>query len=64
MVPIQLFVYGTLLVPEVVSEVIGRLPEARLATLAGYARFRMVGKHYPGLRAESGVSTDGAVLSG
>lgn len=61
---LPLFVYGTLLIPEFVSKVIGRVPPFEPASLEGYSRYRMRGKRYPGLCAEPGGRTLGGLISG
>lgn len=60
-----LFVYGTLMVPEVVRRLLGHELEMRSAKLPGYQRFRVADAVYPGIiegREEDSVS--GQLLSG
>ncbi|GKY96274.1 hypothetical protein MPSEU_000586900 [Mayamaea pseudoterrestris] len=45
----SLFVYGSLMAPEVMQAVIGRLPPSCPATLAGYVRHPVRNQVYPGL---------------
>jgi hypothetical protein len=47
----EVFVYGTLMFPSVLLVLLGRLPEARRATLQGFARKRVRDKAYPALVA-------------
>ncbi|MGJ3244267.1 MAG: gamma-glutamylcyclotransferase family protein [Opitutales bacterium] len=54
-----LFVYGTLMAPEVMEAVAGYLPASTLAQVNGYARFRLVDRDYPGLVKEAGASAEG-----
>lgn len=53
----QVFVYGTLLVPDIMREVTGRQYAGRPATLWGFRRYRLRGCSYPGIvpRADSHV---------
>jgi len=60
----RLFVYGTLLAPELRRALIGRNPETTTATLAGYACFRVRRAPYPAVVAQPGASTGGEVLLG
>jgi gamma-glutamylcyclotransferase (GGCT)/AIG2-like uncharacterized protein YtfP len=59
-----LFAYGTLMLPEVMRAVAGREFPGRPARLAGYARYRLHGKPYPGLRPLPDAVTDGVLYSG
>jgi gamma-glutamylcyclotransferase (GGCT)/AIG2-like uncharacterized protein YtfP len=45
----NLFVYGTLMAPEVVETLLGRLPPNQPATLQGYRRHPVLQQVYPGL---------------
>jgi len=65
----MLFVYGTLLFPEVLQAVLGRVPAMEAATLPGWRAAALPGRVYPGLvpvvatsAAEPGAA--GQVLSG
>ncbi|MCA8959204.1 MAG: gamma-glutamylcyclotransferase [Planctomycetes bacterium] len=60
----DLFVYGTLLFPEVVERVIGRRLESRPARLPGYARLRVLDEVYPGLAQSPCAETPGQLLLG
>ena len=55
----KLFAYGTLQLPEVMLAVTGRNFAAHPARLDHYARHRLRGKSYPGLRPAPGASVDG-----
>lgn len=55
----HLFVYGTLMFPQVMDAVTGRSFASVPAVLDGYARYRMRGANYPGI-----VPTPGARVSG
>lgn len=59
-----LFVYGTLLVDDVLREVTGRSFPAVPAVLPGYASYRLRGCLYPGIVAEPGARTPGLLLYG
>jgi len=59
-----LFAYGTLLVPEIIGELIGRVPDSVPATLHGYVRKLMRGQVYPGVTAAAGQSVTGLIYSG
>jgi gamma-glutamylcyclotransferase (GGCT)/AIG2-like uncharacterized protein YtfP len=45
----NLFSYGTLQAPEVISSVIGRQPPGEAARLPGWRVFRMINAGYPGI---------------
>ncbi len=55
----HLFVYGTLLVPQVLRQVCGKVSSAESAILHDFARFGIRGKPYPGI-----VPMDGACVTG
>jgi gamma-glutamylcyclotransferase (GGCT)/AIG2-like uncharacterized protein YtfP len=46
-----LFAYGTLLFPEVLRAVAGRALPSRVATLPGFARWRLIGEIFPAVVA-------------
>lgn len=46
----HLLSYGTLLFPEVMLALIGRVPEFQDIRIPGYARFALNGRSYPGIR--------------
>ncbi len=57
----NLFAYGTLMVPEILAMAAGRAHTGENARLAGYARYKLKEKHYPALIPASGETTDGIV---
>jgi len=59
---IDLFVYGTLQIPEVFQAVTGRRVPAEPARLADHARYCLKGLPYPGLIVELGAVTDGLLF--
>jgi gamma-glutamylcyclotransferase (GGCT)/AIG2-like uncharacterized protein YtfP len=59
-----LFAYGTLQIPEVMQAVAGAGFLSQPARLAGYARYRIAGRPYPGLRMEPGAVTEGLLYRG
>ena len=60
----NVFVYGTLQLPEVMLAVTGRTFPALPARLAHYARHRLRGKSFPGIRPSPGASVDGLLYLG
>jgi gamma-glutamylcyclotransferase (GGCT)/AIG2-like uncharacterized protein YtfP len=61
------FVYGSLMSPEVLSSLLGRVPPRRPATLRGYRRFAIVDRVYPAVLADETTINDvvdGEVLHG
>jgi gamma-glutamylcyclotransferase (GGCT)/AIG2-like uncharacterized protein YtfP len=58
-----LFVYGTLLFPEVLSALLGRVPESEPATVEGWRVAALPGRVYPGLVPGRGV-TKGLLITG
>ncbi|MGZ8217152.1 gamma-glutamylcyclotransferase family protein [Methylomagnum sp.] len=61
---IQLFAYGTLQIPEVMRAVTGAEFPSQPARLEGYARYRLSGRAYPGLRREPGTLAEGLLYGG
>ncbi|MVU77049.1 gamma-glutamylcyclotransferase [Nocardia sp. ET3-3] len=59
-----LFVYGTLRFGEVLTELIGRVPEIEPARLLGRRAAALPGRVYPGLVYATGSVTDGFLLTG
>ncbi len=55
----SVFVYGTLLFPEVLEAVIGWRPASRPARLRGWVRLSLRGRPYPGLLPRDGAETPG-----
>ena len=60
----NLFVYGTLMWPEVVQAILGRAVAAEDALLKGFKRCRMKGVLYPGLKRDQASSVKGKLLRG
>jgi gamma-glutamylcyclotransferase (GGCT)/AIG2-like uncharacterized protein YtfP len=64
-VSIDLFTYGTLEIPEIMQAVTGRRFASEPGTvLEGYARFRVDGRRYPGIREAPGSRTEGRLYRG
>ena len=61
---ITVFAYGTLQIPEVMVAVTGRTFPAESATLHGFARYRIRGTSYPGVRPRAGASVSGVLYCG
>jgi len=61
--PPPLFVYGSLLHPEVLAALLGRVPVTEAATARGWARRSLRHRPYPALVAAPGESTDGLLLT-
>jgi len=59
-----LFVYGSLLSPEVLKLVIGRVAAVELAVLEGYACYYVAGATFPAIIQEAGAMTHGKLLTG
>ncbi len=60
----NLFAYGTLMWPEVITAVIGRCPAGEPAMLPGYRRLRVKGEHYPVIVRSAGDAVEGIVYCG
>lgn len=60
----RIFSYGTLSAPEVMEALVGHRPACRPAVLAGYARYTVRGRVYPGIVAEPGARTEGVLYEG
>lgn len=45
----SIFVYGTLMAPEVTKLLIGRMPDTEPATLTGHRRYSVKGADYPAI---------------
>lgn len=54
-----IFVYGTLMFPQIMGRVIGREPLSETAIASGWERLRIRGESYPGLIARPGASVAG-----
>jgi gamma-glutamylcyclotransferase (GGCT)/AIG2-like uncharacterized protein YtfP len=61
-VGMNLFVYGSLLVPLVFERLTGVSRQGIPALLEGYARYPLSGEVYPGLMEESGAATIGLLV--
>lgn len=59
---VRVFVYGSLLVPEVVRAVLGRAPRSSPAVLHDYRRCSLRGHAFPGLLAAAGHRTTGTII--
>lgn len=57
----NLFTYGTLMVPEIMHQVAGCVLDSIEVTLAGYVRYGVQGEQYPGLAQKEGCSVDGVL---
>lgn len=55
------FVYGTLMDPEIMEEASGCLPRGVDAVLAGFGRYRVGGEQYPGIKPEPGTRVEGVL---
>jgi gamma-glutamylcyclotransferase (GGCT)/AIG2-like uncharacterized protein YtfP len=62
--PEALFVYGTLLFPDLVRALIGRVPERTAASVAGWRAAALPGRAYPGLVPAAGATAGGLLLTG
>jgi len=60
----NVFVYGTLVFPEVMQLVSGCAHEHAPATLAEFARFVLVDRVYPGIVPQAGGATEGRIYFG
>lgn len=60
----DLFVYGTLMAPDVMQRVTGKTFHFVPATLADYARYRIKRRVYPAIIACSGGTVDGLLYTG
>ena len=57
----NIFTYGTLMIPEVMVAVTTRRFRSIDAILKGYARFTVKGESYPGITPEPGAITEGII---
>ncbi|GAB3280827.1 hypothetical protein GCM10027589_07910 [Actinocorallia lasiicapitis] len=60
----DVFAYGTLRFPDVLSALLGRVPEMSPASVAGWRVAALPGRVYPGLVAAPGSLACGDVLTG
>lgn len=58
----RLFVYGTLMCPEVTRALFGRAPAAAAATLRGYRRHSLRDRVYPGVVPGAAHAVEGVVV--
>jgi gamma-glutamylcyclotransferase (GGCT)/AIG2-like uncharacterized protein YtfP len=59
-----LFVYGTLMIPEVLTILLGRVPVMHEALLRGYRRYTIDGACYPAIISDTTANVNGQVLLG
>jgi gamma-glutamylcyclotransferase (GGCT)/AIG2-like uncharacterized protein YtfP len=62
--PIDLFVYGTLMVPDIMREAGGHEGPSEPACLSGYRRGRIDGETYPGIVSTPGDCVEGMLYRG
>jgi gamma-glutamylcyclotransferase (GGCT)/AIG2-like uncharacterized protein YtfP len=60
----SLFTYGTLLFPEVLRALIGRVPQSQIASADGWRVAALKNRTYPGLVATPRVIAHGRLLTG
>ncbi|GAA3225488.1 gamma-glutamylcyclotransferase family protein [Actinocorallia longicatena] len=60
----DLFVYGTLRFPDVLSALLGRVPVMSPGRVEGWRVAALAGRVYPGLVRAEGAAAEGVVLSG
>ena len=58
-----LFVYGSLLFPEILSAVLGRVPDSSQGTVNGWRAAALPGRTYPGLVPSHGSAAAGRLLT-
>lgn len=59
-----LYVYGTLQVPAIFRQIVGRALTGEPATLEGYARYRVQSRVYPAIVEQAGGRVEGLVYAG
>jgi len=64
MTPPPLYTYGTLQLPQIMSQIVGRPVLGRPARLTGFARFRIRDRVYPAIVASPGAEVGGVVYEG
>ena len=57
----NIFTYGTLMIPEVMAAVTTRKFRSIIAILKGYARFTVKGESYPGIIPVTDAATEGII---
>lgn len=60
---VNLFTYGTLMVPEIMAQVAGCAVTGVAGILAGYSRYGVRGEQYPGVVADPQGQVDGVVYT-
>jgi len=58
----HLFAYGTLQHPDIISYVIGRIPDGEPGILHNFARYSIKGENFPGLLPKAESQTDGTLF--
>lgn len=64
MTPSLLYTYGTLQLPQIISQIVGRELSGRPALLSGYARYRIHDRVYPAIVEAAGAELAGVVYDG
>jgi gamma-glutamylcyclotransferase (GGCT)/AIG2-like uncharacterized protein YtfP len=64
MTPPHLYTYGTLQLPQIISQIVGRPVLGRPARLAGFARYRIRDRVYPAIVESPGAELEGVVYEG
>ena len=59
-----LYVYGTLQVPAIIQQIVGRALRGQPAALEGYARYRVQARVYPAIVEHVGGRVEGLVYGG
>jgi len=60
----NLFVYGTLEIPQVMNKLLGIVPAAEAAVLRDYARYMLLKRPYPGIIKQDGGEVEGVLYRG
>ena len=55
----NLFVYGTLEIPQVMKKLLGTVPDTESVVLRDYARYMLVNRSYPGIIKQDGSQVNG-----
>lgn len=64
MSPAPLFTYGTLQLPQIMSQIVGRPALGQPARLLGFARYRVLDRVYPAIVESPGAEVSGVVYGG
>jgi gamma-glutamylcyclotransferase (GGCT)/AIG2-like uncharacterized protein YtfP len=59
-----MFAYGTLLIPEIIARVIGRVPPSNEARLFGYRRVKVRGEVFPAVFVDPAAEVSGRIYRG